>query len=343
MIGRIDNERGVQLPGSPLRQHSEANPRFGFAAAPLFPITSQYLPTPNNINALLEIAFINRIATGGLRAVENMPGRMADPMRSDLDKVKAAWERVFVEIFGITVFILSMYMGMDATGRLLNRFVSHPKLQFDASANQAKLESHLKDLNGLSREGLLQKAQAVADKTFCGKKGAPEIVRALTKDKASLITFQKNLLDALSNDKTVQGTSDQLTKVAQEVAKTPSLSKFVSHYNKMVTTAMLSGILLISPFMGGGLIQWLNDRMFSPWMDRVLRKRGLNAIPAAYQDHPALNPATAHSRLIRRPFSNLAPTPIQMPSATSLQVPSNPFQLQVDYHPLTSFAARRPS
>ncbi len=273
---------------------------------PILPITGKLLPTNmRNLAYLGEIAAFTRLAYGGVRVWENRPNLAVEQGLSKSEGKQRFWERVFVELIGTSAYLFFLHLGQDLVSKMAESkwFAGKAQLPLIKGTHPALTSREVEEVNkaitrvyGEGRQGLIHR---VLYEHPAEKNGKTLIRKGKTiiRPKASLATLAKEL------EKVGGGL---LQKVQSHQPYMNELENFARLMNRRANKVILSGVLL-SAVVGGFVTQWMNDRLFAPFIHKSLQKKyktpvsstqpqgATQAYPMSdtYQPRPSFNnPAT---------------------------------------------------
>lgn len=205
-----------------------------------------------NLIYMAEIALVTRLAVGVARISQSRPSKQMDPALTPLDKKKSFYERLFMEIIGTGSYVAFLHFGSDLFGNIMEALNRNkiPKLH-QTLQNKLSGYEYQKFDNAFSRM-FSHNTVGMVDTVLNGKEST--ITKEITRP--TLDYFQEKLGPNL------------FTKVEGEL--TPFIKKTA---NRSAVTSILGGALL-GAFVGGNVIQWMNDNLLAPFLTRVMGSSG---------------------------------------------------------------------
>ncbi len=250
---------------------AHTNTDWGVTANLILPITSKLIPRKENLKYLAQTAVLTRFGVGAIRILENRPVKNTKPDISPVEKKKAFWERLFVEMFGTSSYVLALHLGQDIAAKFLEKrpqltppqFKNLPKV---SPAEHQQINKAITEIFGSSSQGIIKRL-VYGEKVM---KNGTQFTRRAT-------------LDALK-----EKLGSRLYKQIRE----PMLP-YVQRVKRSGSVALLAGIIA-SAVTGGVVIQWINDRLFAPVLDQFFGKTPTtptaSKIPPHYPYPPSFHP-----------------------------------------------------
>ncbi len=234
-----------------------------------------------NLLYLASSAVITRLTVAGIRVWENQPEKNNNPEYNKVDKFSTLWERIFIEIFGTVGYMITMHVAWDMMANLYERNLKLPLME-----TAGKIKSFV----GMTEAESLDIAQKVnkALKEVYGEseKGVGLIDRAIFGPSPNKQATRKNLLNAF--ERLNIKNPEVIKEIMGELKASGTIENFISELNKKCTKTMIVGVLLGAIF-GGVVIQYVNDRLFSPYFVPFVNKiLGVSNKPRQifYQNNP---------------------------------------------------------
>ncbi|HEY9745168.1 MAG TPA: hypothetical protein V6C99_03005 [Oculatellaceae cyanobacterium] len=259
----------------------------------LFPITANLNPFSGARfwMYLIYSTALARLLTGFARVYQNRPSAQA-PSLSENEKRQACLERFFVEIIGTTGYLVSLHLGQDVIGKLMQ-----PGLKKEFDALLRKIDDSA--LSGLNAEQARRVKNTLT--TVYGDGSHNFIARYLYEsfktpdgknDKVAL-----NQVRGLLNDDAL------FTHVRSSVP----LDVFIGKLRHRAAGTVFGGIFA-SALFGGLVVQWMNDRVFAPAVRRAIDKRSFKPLDAQLAGMPVMAQAPTLG------VASFSPKPTSMPS-----------------------------
>ena len=222
------------------------------------PITSMIVPRKENLFYLASTAALTRMATGVARVWQNDPKRNQQPI-SQVEKKKACAERAFVEVFGTALYLAVLHFAQDVTAKILEktRFKTLPAFE----NLKGLTEAQTKKLNHAFQEVFGEQGKPGSTRNLIARVIYGEQVQDAAGSQVKRHSDLNALKAALNDDALYQ----KITQADSAVLK--AIRKF-----KWGAAQTIGAGVLASALVGGPVIQWLNDRVFSPMLDRSFGK-----------------------------------------------------------------------
>ncbi len=233
---------------------------------------------------LASSAVITRFAVAGIRVWENQPEKNKNPEYNRVDKYSSLWERTFIEPIGTAGYMMTMHAGMDAMAHYFERNIKRPL--FDTTKEKVKAFAGMTQEESIK---VLEKANQAIKKIYGESPTGKGIIdRALFGPSPALRATRKNLLTQLEKTGVDIRNTAILDRIMGSMKKPGTLEHFITDVNLKCAKTIGVGILLGAVF-GGVVIQWVNDRVFSPYMVPFINKiLGISNKPQqfSYQNNP---------------------------------------------------------
>lgn len=201
-----------------------------------------------NLVYMAEIALLTRLAVGVARISQSRPSKQTDPNLTQQEKKKAFYERFFMEIVGTGSYVAFLHFGNDLFANAMELFHANKIPQLHKSLQKKLSAYEYQKFAETFGKMFNDSTTGMVDTVLNGKSShiGNEISRP------TLDYFEQNLGSGLY--KKVQ------SELKPFIKKTANRSAFIS---------ILGGALL-GAYVGGNVIQKFNDKVFSPFLSRLM-------------------------------------------------------------------------